>query len=826
MKKITLNRKIFVVIDIVIVLFCALGVYQIIQKADLTQGENKLIEVQSSQSGLVVKSVLQSGLGYLTVGDTIMSINGYNFHSGEEVELYLDGKQIGTKVDIEYFHDLKIIKDKVTLVRYYSNLYIFSVVFIGSIFIILAMFVLLKRFDMSYAHLFHWLSLGVAMIMTMTWGNYASLPLLLGEVSRIGFHIGYSFVPALFIFFSLTYPSEKKYNKRLVLTPLFLITSFLFISLNISFLLYISGPSVYWMKIYADLSVFCRIYMAIGIITSVILFLHSYRNAETESDRKRMSWIIFGLIIGPLGYIVLWLIPYSINTRGLVPEELVIILMIAVPLTFTIAIIKYRLMDIDIIINRSIVYTIVLVFLIIIYISIVTIITSTIDVLNTELPSVISVIIIVLLFQPIKIQVQKFVSKKFFRVQYDFRTALNSFIEEIKQINDINTLAQRIVERTVELIPVNKIGFFRVELPDNRIKLLAHRNFDIMVGRSIRFEEEKLKTNLPLPVAVPGKVEPGVNVEIADVRVFKRWGMDLIFSLKSSASSRVFGALVLGEKKSSQRFSAEDIDLLNTVTATAAATLERFQLQEEVIRERLESERLEELNKLKSYFVSSVSHDLKTPLTSIKMFAELLKTSKSISEEKSDEYFEIIEGESNRLTRLIDNVLNHSKIESGVKEYKFEEINLTDVVQNVLRLMEYQLKMSKFSVSTSLGKELVTINADVDGVVEALINLLSNALKYSEDKKLIDISVYQKGSYATIEIKDHGIGIPPEDLKNIFVSFYRSKNLSKEKVGGAGIGLTIVKHIMDAHDGKIEVKSILEKGSTFSLHFPLRNKNE
>ncbi|MBL7129530.1 MAG: hypothetical protein ISS16_11180, partial [Ignavibacteria bacterium] len=759
MKKTSLGRKSYIFIDTLIILFCVLGVYQIIQKADLTQGENKLIEVHSSQSGIVIDSILNSGLGYLTTGDTIVSINGYNFLSGEEVELYLDGKQIGDEVDIEYLHSCEIRKGKIALVSYYLNFYIISVVIVGFIFIVLAMFVLLRCFDKNYAHLFHWLSFGVAMIMTMTWGNYKILPLLLGEASRIGFHVGYSFVPTLFIFFSLSYPGEKKYNKKLVLTPLFLISSLLSISLSISFLFYISEPSVYWMRNYIDLSVLCRVYMAVGIIASLILFLHNYRIADTGSDRKKMGWIILGLLIGPLSYIVLWALPYSITTHGFVPEEVVIILMTAVPLTFSIAIVKYRLMDIDIIINRSIVYTIVLAFLLIIYIVVVTAITSTVDVLNTELPSVISVVIIVLLFQPIKILVKKFVDKKFFRVQYDFRTAMKSFIEEIKQINDIDSLAHKIVERTIEIIPVNKIGFFHLQLPGNRIRLLAHRNFDFMVGRSVRFEEEKLKTELPFPVAVSGKVEPGVNVETADVRVFKRWGVDLVFPLKS-ASNRVFGLLVLGEKKSGRRFSAEDIDLLNTVTTTAAATIERFQLQEEVIRERLEAERLEELNQLKSYFVSSVSHDLKTPLTSIRMFAELLKTSKSISSEKSNEYFEIIEGESNRLTRLIDNVLNHSKIESGVKEYKFEDINLTDVVQNVLKSIEYQFKINKFSINTSFKEELIMINADADGVAEALINLLSNALKYSEDEKLIYVSIYQKGEYATIEVKDYGIGIP------------------------------------------------------------------
>ncbi|MBL7129656.1 MAG: PDZ domain-containing protein [Ignavibacteria bacterium] len=824
-KKISYNKRIFLFIDILVILFCVLGVYQIIQKADLTQGENKLIKVHSSHSGIVVDSVFQSSLGYITAGDTIISINGYNFHTGEELELYLDGKQIGDKVDIEYIHDEELRKDIVVLVNFYSSFYIISVVIVGFIYIVLAMFVLLRRFDKSYAHLFHWLSMGVAIIMTMTWGNYKVVPFELGMINRIGLHIGYSFAPALLIYFSLTFPVEKKFNKKLVLIPLYLVSTIFVIALSICFLMSISGPSIYWMRKYAELFDICRYFLPVGFVTSLILFIHNYRIADTESDRKKMGWMIIGLVLGPLCYIVLWSIPYSIMTDGLVPEELVIILMAAVPITFSIAIVKYRLMDIDIIINKSIVYTIVLVFLIIIYISIVAIITSTIDVLNTKVPSILSVVIIVLLFQPIKIRVEKFVDKKFFRVQYDFRTALNSFIEEIKQTNDINSLADKIVRRTIELIPVNKIGFFHLQLPGNRIRLLAHRNFDFLVGRSVRFEMEKLRTNIPYPVAVFGKVESGVKVEIADKQVFQRWGMDLVFTLKS-ASKRIFGFLVLGEKKSGQRFSAEDIDLLNTFTTTAAATIEKFQLQEEVISKRLEAERLEELNQLKSYFVSSVSHDLKTPLTSIKMFAELMKTSKNISSKKSNEYFEIIEGESNRLTRLIDTVLNHSKIESGVKEYKFEEINLSDVVQNVLRSMEYQFKMKNFFVNTSFGEESIMINADADGVTEALINLLSNALKYSEDEKLIKVSTCRMGEYATIEVRDYGIGIPSEDLENIFASFYRSKNLSKDKIGGAGIGLTIVKHIMDAHKGKIEVTSILEKGSTFILHFPLRNKNE
>lgn len=236
MKKITLNRKIFVGIDIIIILFCTLGVYQIIQKANIP------FEVQPIQSGIVVSDSMETNQKYFTKGDTIVSINGYNFRSGDEVELYLDGKQIGDNVDIEFIHHGNTLTQKVTLISYYSTLNNISVIIVASIFIILAMFVIQKCFEKNEAHLFHWLSLGVAIMITMTWGNYEVVPFVLGIISRIGLHLGFGFVTALLIHFSLIFPKEKKFSKKLVLTPLYLISTFFVVTLSVCFFLYISGP--------------------------------------------------------------------------------------------------------------------------------------------------------------------------------------------------------------------------------------------------------------------------------------------------------------------------------------------------------------------------------------------------------------------------------------------------------------------------------------------------------------------------------------------------------------------------------------------------------
>ncbi|MEE9288033.1 MAG: HAMP domain-containing sensor histidine kinase, partial [Bacteroidota bacterium] len=353
-------------------------------------------------------------------------------------------------------------------------------------------------------------------------------------------------------------------------------------------------------------------------------------------------------------------------------------------------------------------------------------------------------------------------------------------------------------------------------------RLLAHRNYDVLETRHVRFEVEKLKTRLQLPVALDEKVEPGVPFEQpADAEVFRRWGVAVGFPM-TTESSEILGFLILGEKKSGRKFTVEDIDLLNTVTTQAGLAFERIGLQMKLMLERAETQRLQELNRLKSFFVSSVSHDLKTPLTSIRMFAELLQLNKKTSQTKTREYLQIIEGESERLTRLINNVLDFAKVERGVKEYSFSEARLNEMVRVALRTLQYPLKMQKFAVSVRLSKKEHVIRADPDAVVDAVINVVSNAMKYSSERKHITVSTIIRDGFAAVRVEDRGIGISGEGLEHIFDPFYRAKDEKSRGVGGVGLGLSLVQHVMDAHGGKVEVDSKLGKGSTFTLSFPLK----
>jgi two-component system phosphate regulon sensor histidine kinase PhoR len=231
-----------------------------------------------------------------------------------------------------------------------------------------------------------------------------------------------------------------------------------------------------------------------------------------------------------------------------------------------------------------------------------------------------------------------------------------------------------------------------------------------------------------------------------------------------------------------------------------------------------------DLVRLKGDFVSNVSHELRTPLSLIRMFTETLTMKRVQTEEKKQEYYETILQESERLTRLINNILNFSRMEAGKKQYHFETISLNDVVNGVMKTYASHLQHEGFAVMMQPGENLSAIHADREAVAEALINMLDNAVKYSAGEKYVRIKTGQTDSMIFIEVEDHGIGIDKHHHKKIFETFYRVSTGLTNNVKGSGLGLSLVKHIMDAHGGVIELESIPGKGSKFRLLFPIMNR--
>lgn len=229
-----------------------------------------------------------------------------------------------------------------------------------------------------------------------------------------------------------------------------------------------------------------------------------------------------------------------------------------------------------------------------------------------------------------------------------------------------------------------------------------------------------------------------------------------------------------------------------------------------------------ELTRMKSDFVATVSHELRTPLSLIRMYAETLEMGRLKESGKQKEYLATIVRETERLSHLINNMLNFARIDAGKKVYHFGEVHVNDIVTSVLETYGAHLREQGFQPVVELLPGLAPIHADAEAVKEGIVNLLDNAVKYSSERKYLRIATGSDGEKAFVEVEDHGAGIAPQHREKIFEMFYRVSEGDVHSTRGSGLGLALVRHIMDAHHGTATVRSALGTGSIFRLSFPVQ----
>jgi signal transduction histidine kinase len=227
------------------------------------------------------------------------------------------------------------------------------------------------------------------------------------------------------------------------------------------------------------------------------------------------------------------------------------------------------------------------------------------------------------------------------------------------------------------------------------------------------------------------------------------------------------------------------------------------------------------LAKLKSDFVSNVSHELRTPLALIRLYAETLELGRVKGQAKIEEYYRIIRKESERLTALINNILDFSRIEAGRKEYEFRQTDIGELVSNTLDSYRDQIDEHGFTFEQRIDSDIPPVSVDREAIARSLVNLVNNALKYSDREKFLGVKLYRADRVLKLEVADRGIGIPRTEQSKIFEKFYRAGDPLVHNTKGSGLGLSLVRHIAHAHGGEVAVESTPGKGSTFTLTLPL-----
>jgi signal transduction histidine kinase len=227
------------------------------------------------------------------------------------------------------------------------------------------------------------------------------------------------------------------------------------------------------------------------------------------------------------------------------------------------------------------------------------------------------------------------------------------------------------------------------------------------------------------------------------------------------------------------------------------------------------------LARLKSDFVSNVSHELRTPLSLIRLYAETLELGRISNPGKHQQYYEIIRKESERLSLLINSILDFSRIEAGKKEYTFRETDVADLVRSTLESYRFEIEQNGFQFEQKIDNNLPPLHVDREAIARSLLNLVNNAVKYSATEKYLGVSLYRHDGNVNLEVIDRGIGIPAKEQLKIFEKFYRVGDPLVHNTKGSGLGLSLVRHIVQAHGGEVAVESAPGHGSKFTIILPV-----
>ena len=229
---------------------------------------------------------------------------------------------------------------------------------------------------------------------------------------------------------------------------------------------------------------------------------------------------------------------------------------------------------------------------------------------------------------------------------------------------------------------------------------------------------------------------------------------------------------------------------------------------------------LRRLDKVRQDFVANVSHELRTPVTIIKGYAETLLECALDDKGHAREFLQVIHSDSDRLARLIDDLLDLSRIESGKLNLTFRPCAIKGIVERVVLELKKQADERSVTIKVDIPEDIPDILADEAGIGQVLLNLLDNAIKYNKEKGLVTVSAGENNGYVKVEVFDTGVGIPERDLNRIFERFYRVDKARSRELGGTGLGLSIVKQIIQEHNGEVAVESLMGQGSTFSFTIP------
>lgn len=821
-----------VCLDVIVIAICSAGALAVAMKADLPA------TVDASGAGLVLRAV-DDVSGPLHDGDTLIAIDGRSVRTIWECEFLLDNKHVGDTVTVSLGREgaSAAIIVSLPLVRYYDAWYTAMNIGIASAYLLLGLLVALRRPFDAVARLFHILIIAAVCTMSLTWGSLLEPSPDVVRLLRWMLAVALSYVGMLLLHFTTVFPERNPRITNATIRSGYVLMGLLALAHIVTLEGALATSSA---QAIDRLSIVYRVsFLALAAfaVLAVWQLVHTFRHTREEAARRIIRLELVGVAVAIAGFLLLWWFPRNLLGRPVVSESLGIIPLVAAPLAFAAAILRYRALQVDVFVRRGTVSIAVFGFLLATIAVVMMLAVFMIGPMFSMrlafegdqaramlLALLLTAVVVAVMVEPVRSRARRVIDRSVYHVRYNHAEEIRILRDRMRECYDERSIVHLITGRLRILLDLDRITVLLRRDHDASYEFVEQHGFvPPLPAHRLRLTDIRLDVTKRLH-ARPELVEAGIPLLPIGHPAILRSGVALLRPFLSEDGS-LLGVIACGAKHSGMRFAAEDVELVHAIAAAAARGIERIRLHRTLVLQHAETERLAELNRMKSFFVSAVTHDLKTPLTSMHMFSELLEA--RTDDETARSWLHIIRGETDRLAMLVDNVLGFAQIEQDRRVYTMTPLDLNIVVGNALAVMQYQFDMHRVEVETRLLAEPLRIQGDATALQQLVINLLVNAIRYSPKHKHITLITSDDGDRCRLQVIDRGMGIAPDQLPHIFEPFSRivaprtgEATAANSRAGGTGLGLTIVRHTVHAHHGTIDVHSEVGSGTTFTLTFP------
>jgi len=740
---------------------------------------------------------------------------------------------------------------------------------IGIITWIMASLVLTAKPDDRIVKLSYLMSLGFMNVCFVDAEFSISMNSLSSKIIPLYQFFSAAFLPCVFTHCFCVYPFEKRViaEKRWLLFILYIPGGILFLLMECFYLFGYPYSREFFLVQFEPIKIISAVFLLGYSLLGHICLLHSAFETKVEYQRKQTKWLFIGLSAGLVPLTILVTIPavlgLNIDYGGIAAYTLIFI-----PLCYGVAIIRYRLMDLELIINQSLVYTIVSALVISLYL-LTGLMLGTVVESASGMPrgaiSGISVLIAALLFEPLKRMIQNIIDRAFYREKYNYHQTLLELSEAVSSILELDKLIDTILSQVTRAIQIGKGVILLWDSEGESLIIKTSSGISVEVEEKIKFPKDDrflgiLKDADPIDFSDQLTSRDYIaqseseNVSNLPLQTAIKFIPKPVF-IPFVAQGNLVGLLILGEKLSKDRYTNDDLSLLKTLSYQGATAIQNAILYEQ-LRKRTEAleaaynnlretyqesygtilpaaseddldiaiemvaDKLSQVDKLKSQFVANVSHDLRTPITSIKGYVDnLLDGIYGELTEKQTRNLGRVQSKCHELISLVNDLLDLSRIESDTIMFRTEEVLLREVVEEVVASLKPQADEKNISVGFSCANDL-GLSADPDRLKQVLTNLMDNAIKFTEDDGVVNVDAIDKKNEVEISVRDTGIGIPDSEEQQIFDRFYQSAVAEKKGIKGTGLGLAIAKNLVEMHGGQLKVESEPGKGSRFYFTLP------